>query len=256
MPEEVAATQPGAGLHPIRTERANPIRTECSEGISGSSQSPCWVRAMTDTGSAIADLQSHWHALCDLDRARAVQSIHQDGMSLRALAPQLNCSPSLLSHLLRAAQAPAEDRELARCGEMSTRELARRAGTSRTRSTSTPREAIAFDRERAAAQASQAITRWLDEVKVANADRDRVIEQACLLHVKADRSAARSLEDYLPDIPLVEVIRLFRPAPSESDGDRPVAWFAKWLALWTLHGILDDRVRFRALELARSEMPT
>src|ERR1035438_7576279 len=96
MPEEVAATQPGAGLHPIRTERANPIRTECSEGISGSSQSPCWVRAMTDTGSAIADLQSHWHALCDLDRARAVQSIHQDGMSLRALAPQLNCSPSLL----------------------------------------------------------------------------------------------------------------------------------------------------------------
>jgi hypothetical protein len=84
---------------------------------------------MTDTGSAIADLQSHWHALCDLDRARAVQSIHQDGMSLRALAPQLNCSPSLLSHLLWAAQAPTEDRELARCGEMSTRELARRAGT-------------------------------------------------------------------------------------------------------------------------------
>jgi hypothetical protein len=128
-------------------------------------------------------------------------------------------------------------------------------GTSRTRSTSTQREAIAFDRERAAAQASHAITRWLDEENVANADRDRVIEQACLLHVKADRSAARSLEDYLPDIPLVEVIRLFRPARSESDGDRPVAWFAKWLALWTLHGVLDDRVRSRALELARSEVP-
>src|SRR5664279_2569609 len=118
---------------------------------------------MTDTRPAVLDLRARWHALCDLDRARAVQSIHQDGMSLRALGPLLNCSPSLLSHLLRAARAPAEDRERARCGEISTRELARRAGTSQTRSTSTQYESIAFESELAAVRASQAITRWLDE---------------------------------------------------------------------------------------------
>ena len=54
---------------------------------------------------------------------------------------------------------------------------------------------------------------------------------------------------------LFEVIRLFRPAHLEADGDRPVALLAEWLALWTLHGVLDDRVRSRALELARSKMP-
>ena len=176
-------------------------------------------------------------------------------MSLRALGPQLNCSPSLLSCLLRAAQAPAKDRERARCGEISTRELARRAGTSQTRSTSTPYEAIAFECERAAVRASQAITRWLDEERVSSTDRKHVIGKACLLLLKADKSAVGSLVGDLPDIPLVEVIRLFRPAHLEADGDRPVASLAEWLALWILHGVLDDRVRSRALELARSEVP-
>ena len=197
----MAATQPGAGLHSIRTEWAHPIRAECSEGIPGSEHCLRHVRTMTDTRSAVLDLRSRWHSLCDLDRARAVQSIHQDGMSLRALGPQLNCSPSLLSHLLRAAQAPVEDRERARCGEISTRELVRRAGTSRTRSTSTQHEAIAFESERAAVQASQAITRWLDEERVSSSDRKYLIEKACFLLLKADKSAVGSLGDDLPDIP-------------------------------------------------------
>jgi hypothetical protein len=188
MPEEMAATQPGTGLHPIRAERAHPIRAECSEGLSGSEHSLCHVRIMTDTRSAVIDLRSRWHTLCDLDRARAVQSLNREGMTLRAIASQLNCSQSLLSHLVRATQAPVEDRELARCGEISTRELARRAGSSGTRTTSTQREAVAFDRERAATQASQIITGWLDFEKVANTDRDRVINQAQSHLLNADRS--------------------------------------------------------------------
>ncbi len=174
-------------------------------------------------------------------------------MTLRAIASQLNCSPSLLSHLLRAAQASAEDRELARCGEISTRELARRTGSSGTRSTSMQREAVAFDLERAATQASQSITSWLDNKNVANVDRDQVIKGARLLLVDTGKSAAGLLGDDLPDIPLDEIIRLFRPAHTETDGDRPAAWFAEWLALWTFHGILDDWVRARALELALGE---
>ena len=212
---------------------------------------------MIDVSRAVADLQSRWHTLCDLDRARAVLSIYQTGMSLRELAPKLNCSPSLLSHLLRALEAAAEDRELARSGEISTRELVRRVRSSGTRATSSMQgEAIAFDHECAAVQASQAIARWFDEENVASTDRDNIVEQACLLLVTADMPEIGSVESYLPDIPLGEVIRLFRPARLSIDGDSATALLSEWLALWTLHGILDDWVRARALELARKECPT
>ena len=205
---------------------------------------------MTDTKLAVADLRSRWHAFCDLDRARAVQSIHRAGVSLHELALHLNCSPSLLSHLLRAARARAEDRELARSGEISTRELVRRAGSSAFRSRSIHGEGIAFDCEFAAVQASQAITNWFDEQQVASTEREEVIKQAGSYQARADMPDLGSLGAYLSDIPLGEVIRLFRPADIENDGNRSVAWFAEWLALWTLHGILDDRVRTRALDLA------
>jgi hypothetical protein len=72
---------------------------------------------MTDRSATVADLRSRWHTLCDLDRARAAQSIHQAGESLAELAPQLNCFRSLLSYLIRAALAPVEDREFARLGQ-------------------------------------------------------------------------------------------------------------------------------------------
>lgn len=205
---------------------------------------------MTDTRSDIGDLQSRWRTLCDLDRARAVQSIHRADVSLRELASHLNCSPSLLSHLLRAAGAPALDRELARSGEISTRELVRRARISANRSRSIYGEAIAFDREYAVIQASHAITKWFDEQKVESTDREQVIEQACSCQASDNMPDLGSLGAYLPDIPLDEVIRLFRPAHIENDRNRSVSWFAEWLALWTLHGVLDDRVRTRALELA------
>jgi hypothetical protein len=71
----------------------------------------------------------------------------------------------------------------------------------------------------------------------------------------ADKSAVGSLAADLPDIPLKEIIRMFRPALLETDEDWTVALFAQWLALWTLHGISDDRVRARALELARNGLP-
>jgi transposase-like protein len=206
-----------------------------------------------DTSSAVADLQSHWHTLCDLDRARAVQAVHLAGVSLKDLAPELNCSATLLSHLLRALQASAKDRELARSGEISTRELVRRAGSSGTRSTLRRREAIAFELERAALLASEAITKWLDEEKVAGSDREQVIVQACLHLTSADKLDLGSLGATLPDLPVNEVIRLFRPALLQTDEEQTVARFARWLGLWTLHWISDDRVRARALELAGGE---
>ena len=51
---------------------------------------------MTISSSAVADLQAHWFKLSDLDRARAVFSIKQSGISIRNIARQLHLSESLL----------------------------------------------------------------------------------------------------------------------------------------------------------------
>jgi lambda repressor-like predicted transcriptional regulator len=81
---------------------------------------------MTDL-SAVADLQSKWPTLHNLDRAKAVYAIHQAGTSLRELAKVLNRSESLLRHLLAALQAPPAHRNLARQGKISFNELVRRS---------------------------------------------------------------------------------------------------------------------------------
>jgi transposase-like protein len=75
---------------------------------------------------SIAQLQSDWFRFSDLDRASAVLTINQSGISIRKVAAQLHLSESLLRHLLQAFQAPAGDLVLAGQGKMSTNELVRR----------------------------------------------------------------------------------------------------------------------------------
>jgi hypothetical protein len=75
-----------------------------------------------------------------------------------------------------------------------------------------------------------------------------------LLNVHVDEISLGSLEAYLPDIPLDEVIRIFRPGDQEPNGEHSVAWYGEWLGRWTVHGILDDVVRSRALEIAHSAL--
>src|ERR1035441_7729018 len=112
---------------------------------------------MTISSSSVAELQAKWHTLHDLDRARAVYAIHLAGASLRTLAKALNCSPSLLRHLLVALQAPVSDRALARAGQISTRELARRAKIAGIRRVAMRQEVLEIERERAARTGSRAI---------------------------------------------------------------------------------------------------
>jgi AraC-like DNA-binding protein len=205
---------------------------------------------MSDIDSAVADLQSRWLHICDLDRAEAVHSIQQDGMSLRELARNLKCSPSLLSHLLRAAQAPAADRARARRGEMSTRALARAAATAGTRCTERHPEAIAFERERAAFQAIRMIMEWLSEEGVTSADHVQIIEQARLHVLRANQAAVGWQKAFLEEMLLKEVVRQRRGAHIETSARRSPEWFALRLALWTLREISDDRMRDKALKLA------
>jgi transposase-like protein len=76
---------------------------------------------------SIAQLQSDWFRFSDLDRASAVLTINQSGISIRKVAAQLHLSESLLRHLLQAFQAQASGRVLAQKGKISTNEFVRRA---------------------------------------------------------------------------------------------------------------------------------
>ena len=209
---------------------------------------------MTDDNSAVADLRSKWHTLCDLDRARAVQALHQAGISLRKLAGQLDCSQSLLSRLLRALEAPPEDLERARQVPISIRELARRADPANTRSTSRQHEAISFELERAAVQGSQTILSWLDEEDVAVEERKQVVGLARVHLAKTDEAPENERDQILQNMFLDEADRQARLGQTVTDRYHSIPWSALRLALWIFRRIPDLEVRAKSFELARGEL--
>jgi DNA-binding transcriptional MerR regulator len=250
----MAPAQSGSGLYTVRTGRPSSLRVGHPGGISGSPQGQGRVEVMTDTSFAVADLQSRWYTLNDLDRAQAVKSIHQSGVSLRKLASFLNCSPSLLAHLLQAGQAPLEDRVLARRGELSTRALVRRAKATGTHRTALHREAIAFENEQTAIQDGRSILNWLAEHGVADADREQIIKRARLY-----LSLVEGTEPFSPAAMSAckladKTVHMRRTAQSDRAEIGVFAGFARQLAQWALAGISDLQVRQRAFELAHYEL--
>jgi hypothetical protein len=176
-------------------------------------------------------------------------------MTLRELARHLRRSPSLLSHLLRAAQAPPADRARARRGEMSTRALARAATIAGTRHAERHPEAIVFERERAAFQTIRTIKEWLEEEGISGADRKQIGEQARVHLVKADHVADGWQKVFLEEMLSDEAVRQRRAAQIETRRHHSVQWFALTVALWAFREISDSRVRDRALEFASHDQP-
>src|ERR1035441_1475654 len=80
----MAPAEPGPKLSPIWPRRPGPLRTQYVDRFSGGPQDHGGRPAMTIAPPLVADLQSRWCSLHDLDRAQAIKSIHQSGVSLRA----------------------------------------------------------------------------------------------------------------------------------------------------------------------------
>jgi AraC-like DNA-binding protein len=207
---------------------------------------------MTDISAAISNLQSQWHTLPDLDRARTVHAIHQSG-SLRSLAEALNCSPSLLSHLLTAMQAPPEDRFLARQGTISTNEVVRRARATGIRRTSMHREAREFERTQEALKGCRTICDWLRSECIQGPGGEQIVEQARRLLAIAEQTGQFSRDAATADMPTTTIIEMCRPAEPKADAISPVAWFGGWLARWVYYAMTDPRVRDNAIDLAFNE---
>jgi len=205
---------------------------------------------MTSPSSAIAELQSTWHTLHDLDRGRAVYAIHQDGTRLRELARELNCSESLLRRLLKAIEAPVEDCLLARQRKISTNELVRRAEAAEICRTSKKHEEQELEGTQAAARGSKAICAWLVKEQVSGGFGEQILCESQRKLAEAEQNNRFPLGAAPANMPVEEIIRMCKPAGPTTDAVDLVARFAYWLALWAYYVITDSNVRYRAFELA------
>jgi len=205
---------------------------------------------MINISQAVADLQAQWHILPDLDRAETVFTINRSGVSLRRMAKALNCSEALLRHLLRALGASHEDLKLARCGEISTRELARRSLMTLPGRISIHREALEFEITKTAIRGRETVRRWLVEQSLENPYGVQVTKEARWLLDKAEKSGKLPSGKAPLGLTTDEIIQQCRPPVPKAQNAEVVSWYARWLALWTYYAIPNARARQQTLELA------
>lgn len=204
---------------------------------------------------AITDLHIQWHILLDLDRAEAVSTIHQAGVSLRSLAKALNCSDGLLRHLLHALQASPEDLALARLGNISTWELARRSVANRKGLGLTPPEASASEIEESSIRWHNTVRNWFREQSLSDPYALQVAKEAHCLLLNAEQ-AGRLPRGRVPScLPTNEIIRRWHPADQMPRNADFVSWFGRWLAIWSYNAIPDSCVRKRVFQLLTENGP-
>jgi DNA-binding transcriptional MerR regulator len=189
--------------------------------------------------------------LCDLDRAEAVRDLRDSGMSLNQIASQLQCSPSNLRHLLLALDAPVEDKILARRGEISTNELARRSKAAGQRRAARHREEIGLEQARETRIAGNAISSWLAQEGLSHAWGELIIEE--VRRDFADRELTGQMPPYpsgVLELPRQELIRRCRPTTLPENNADSIDWYHQWLWRWAFVAFPDPVVRDDALELA------
>jgi hypothetical protein len=194
------------------------------------------------------DLRARWATLHDLDRAESVKSIKKCGMSLRSLAKELVCcSDSHIRYLLAAAKAPMPDRMLARQGKISTRELVRRYDTAAKAEAEKTRASEEERRVKESRNWSTRICRWLQELNLAWAHQENVLEETRRELMLAELSGTLPKSDVPKGVALKTII--YRTRPSESGWEQAlwIYFYITWLAHWTVFAIPDQIVRDTAI---------
>jgi hypothetical protein len=198
---------------------------------------------------AIAQLQSDWFKLSDLDRASAVLNIKQSGISIRKVADQLQLSEPLLRHLLQALQAPVSDQVLAREGKISTNELVRRAKAVCLRPSAQQREEIALERSLEPRKAADLICDWLLQTPLFGPARVMIVKEAQREFLTMKEAGFRPSLAAPSGMPTSQIIERVKP-PTDNRIDI-VGWFAQWLCRWPFFAFPDEGLRDTALDLAR-----
>ena len=204
---------------------------------------------MTNTPS-IVQLQSDWFKLSDLDRASAVLTINQSGISIRKVATQLRLSESLLRHLLQALQAPACDRVLAQEGKISTNELIRRAKAG-SRLSAKGREKLVIDRDLETRSAADLICDWLLQTKMFGPVREMIVKEVQRKFRTMKEARLHPSVVAPTEAPVSQIIK--RVKPHADDSIDIVAWLALWLCRWSFFAFPDEDIRDTALDLVLQE---
>ena len=200
---------------------------------------------------SISQLRSDWFKLSDLDRARAVLTIKQSGISTRKVADQLQLSEALLRHLLQALQAPASDQVLAREGKISTNELVRRAKAACLRPCAQHREEIALERTLEPGKATDLIGNWLLQTQLFGPAREMIVKEVQREFLAMKEAGLRPSVAAPYDMPTSQIILRTKPPALTDNRIDIVAWFAQWLCRWSFFAFPDEDIRDTALDLAR-----
>lgn len=203
----------------------------------------------------IACLKSRWNDLHDLDRAQEIVAIHRSHVSFNQIARGLERSAALLRHLLPCLDASAEDQDLARQGQLSTNELAKRGLAARKRRTAPPPEAVEAPRPQSADEGADLICDWILEEPLSGLNRVQIIED-----VLNERFAVHRSRPALPGhaaLPLTELIQRYKPNTrlhkNLDSTDRRLEMlneYTEWLDRWSFFAFKDSAIRDGALEQA------
>jgi hypothetical protein len=207
-----------------------------------------------ETSEEVRKLRSKWRTLADVDRAQAIKRLLGTGMSGRELAKAVDCSESLIRHLKPLVEALPEEKQLARLGKISTRELRRRLAVRKAEKTHNQEPADDQARLDAARQGATYILEWFNEEKIAYPHAKQIALEAHRKLRKAERDGKLPKEKAPAGLPVSEVIRRCdRAVPPSSDDVIFMERYANWLALWTYYVMPDGRVREKAFDTVLNE---
>jgi len=201
---------------------------------------------------SIPQLQSDWINLHDLDRAAAIRSIHSSGISIRQIAAQLHKSESSLRHLLIALDAPAQDRALARRGEISTNELVRRSQAAGLRRAARHREEVELERARQIRKAADQICTWLAGIGLSKPNCEMIVDEVRRkFYTIAPAPPTRPAPS---DLTVEQIIERTRPPERKDDSIDILNHFILWLLRWSFFAFPDPLIRDHALDIALERM--
>jgi hypothetical protein len=166
----------------------------------------------------------------------------------------LHCSETFLRHLIDAAKAPIVDHTLARDGEISMRELARRGRAVVQNELAKKCEAKKRESLEQAQNGCKFICNWLNQEQLQGGWGEQIVAEArrLLMEAELNRKLPKHHEQPL-GIPLEKIIEAARPPKGTHEDEESVPFFAHWLARWSFYAIPDSIIREKALALAIGE---
>jgi len=198
----------------------------------------------------IDNLKQNWDQLSGVDRAHAVCTINQSGMSIRGIARRLQCGESSLRRLLKALDAPAADLAAARKGKISTNKLVRRAKAAAEEREKKNAEMRELKRKRKILDVSKTICQWLQQEHLGGSRGEAVALEARSMLISD--YAAGKLPDADPKVkhPAPEWIEKCRPKTPVPQDVGYIGWYALWLAQWSYCFCRDAQIAIDAVAIA------